>query len=538
MQQSTRFLPSALCILLTAFLLSACGTTTEVPTVTPVSYNPFVPIEGSPASVPTSVDGTPFAFPTPTEGPFIVPTAIPLDQLLPTPRPVGMPIYTPTPDAPHSLPPLRTDEEQYIVQPGDTLGSIAQTYGVGLEALMQANGLTDANMLAVGQSLTIPVAQPLATGSAFKVIPDSELVYGPASVRFDIEKFIKERNGYLATFGQEVDGEWLNASQIILRVSQNYSVNPRLLLALIEHRSGWVNNPAPTQTDFALGIADSSRVGLYLQLTYAANELSRGYYDWRTDSVSTWVLTDGSVVPINGGINAGTAGVQNLFAKLDDLTTWKTDVGDAEGSLFYTYFFLFGSPYDFAVDPVIPDWLHQPRMALPFERGVSWLFTGGPHGGWSPGYGWAALDFAPLADASGCFQSDAWVTAATDGLILRTGNGQVIQDLDGDGYEQTGWVILYMHIEARDRVEAGTRVTGSVSRIGHPSCEGGASNATHLHLARKYNGEWVAADGHIPFVLDGWTTTSAGIEYDGYLTRGDIQLEALEGITEVNTIMR
>jgi hypothetical protein len=114
----------------------------------------------------------------------------------------------------------------------------------------------------------------------------------------------------------------------------------------------------------------------------------------------------------------------------------------------------------------------------------------------------------------------------------------VIQDLDGDGYEQTGWVILYMHIEARDRVEAGTRVTGSVSRIGHPSCEGGASNATHLHLARKYNGEWVAADGHIPFVLDGWTTTSAGIEYDGYLTRGDIQLEALEGITEVNTIMR
>lgn len=534
-----RLLPSAFRLLLTAFLLSSCTTaTTEVPTITPVGYNPFVPLDGSPVPIPTSAEGTPFAFPTPTEGPFIVPTAIPLEQLLPTARPAGMSIYTPTPDAPRVLPTARTDAEQYIVQPGDTLGSIAQTYGVGLEALMQANSLTDADVLDVGQSLVIPVPEAGAVGSSFKIIPDSELVYGPASVNFNIENFITERNGYLATFSQEVDGEMLTAAQIITRVSQNYSVNPRLLLALIEHRSGWVNNAAPAQTDFALGIADPSRLGLYLQLTYAANELNRGYYDWRANVLSAWVLADGLVVPIDGGINAGTAGVQNLFSKLDDLPTWQTDVGNAEGSFFYTYFFLFGSPFDLAVDPVVPDWLHQPRFALPFERGVTWLFTGGPHGGWSPGYGWAALDFAPLADVHGCFQSEEWVTALTDGLITRTGNGQVIQDIDGDGYEQTGWVILYMHIESRDRVEAGTRVAGGTSRIGHPSCEGGASNATHLHIARKYNGEWVAADGHIPFVMDGWTTTSAGVEYDGYLTRGEIQLEALEGITEVNMITR
>jgi murein DD-endopeptidase MepM/ murein hydrolase activator NlpD len=125
----------------------------------------------------------------------------------------------------------------------------------------------------------------------------------------------------------------------------------------------------------------------------------------------------------------------------------------------------------------------------------------------------------------------------TDGVIVRTGNGQVIQDIDGDGYEQTGWVILYMHVESRDRVEPGTRVEGG-DRIGHPSCEGGASNATHLHIARKYNGEWVIADGSIPFVMDGWTPVSAGTEYDGYLLRGEIRLEALEGITEVNIIAR
>ena len=112
-----------------------------------------------------------------------------------------------------------------------------------------------------------------------------------------------------------------------------------------------------------------------------------------------------------------------------------------------------------------------------------------------------------------------------------------MQDIDGDGYEQTGWVILYMHIETRDRVEAGTRVKGG-ERIGHASCEGGLSNGTHVHIARKYNGEWVNADGHIPFMLDGWTPTSAGIEYDGFLERAGIILEALEGITEENMITR
>jgi LysM repeat protein len=528
----------ATCLLLSAFLLASCTPGTDIPTVTPVGYNPFVPLDGnSPVVIPTSADGTPYVFPTPTEGPFIVPTAIPLEQLLPTARPAGVPIYTPTPDKLRVLPTARHNVDQYVVQAGDTLGSIAQSYGVGLEALMQANGLLDANLLEVGQTLVIPVPEPGAIGSALKIIPDSELVYGPASALFNIENFIKERNGYLASFSQEVNGENMSAAQVITLVAQNYSVNPRLLLALIEHRSGWVDNAAPFQTDFALGIADPSRAGLYLQLTYAANELNRGYYQWRANTLSAWVLADGSVVPIDGGINAGTAGVQNLFSKLDDRAAWQVDMGNAEGSLFYTYFFLFGSPFDFAVDPVTPDWIHQPRFALPFERGVTWAFTGGPHGGWDAGSAWAALDFAPIDETLDVCQSVEWVTAVTNGLIIRADDGQVVQDIDSDGYEQTGWVVLYLHVDTGDLIHAGDTIKGG-DRIGHPSCLGGKSDFRHLHIARKYNGEWVSAGGAIPFVFDGWISSSTGNEYDGFLTRGNIQLEALEGITEVNMITR
>jgi murein DD-endopeptidase MepM/ murein hydrolase activator NlpD len=184
---------------------------------------------------------------------------------------------SPTPDAPHALPAPREFVDQYTVQPGDTLGSIAQGYGITLEALMEANGLNEASILSVGVVLNIP---PITTdpnpGSSFKIIPDSELVYGPASIEFDLGEFLKNRSGYLSNYVQDLDGEYISGTEIIMRVAQNYSVNPRLLVALIEYRSGWVNNPVPQNIDYPLGNFDNYHAGLYRQLTWAADNLNRG----------------------------------------------------------------------------------------------------------------------------------------------------------------------------------------------------------------------------------------------------------------------
>ncbi len=133
--------------------------------------------------------------------------------------------------------------------------------------------------------------------------------------------------------------------------------------------------------------------------------------------------------------------------------------------------------------------------------------------------------------------SDDWVVAMADGLIIRTGYGQVVEDLDGDGFEQTGWVILYMHIDTRDRIEPGVQVKAG-ERIGHPSCEGGISTGTHTHIARLYNGEWIPADQGIPFVMDGWVSQGAGKEYDGFLQRGGKSIEAYGGNSPDNRIKR
>ena len=129
------------------------------------------------------------------------------------------------------------------------------------------------------------------------------------------------------------------------------------------------------------------------------------------------------------------------------------------------------------------------------------------------------------------------MVASAPGLVVRSGDGAVMLDLDGDGYEQTGWVLFYMHIAARDRVALGTALKAG-DRIGHPSCEGGVSQGTHTHFVRKYNGEWIAADGPIPFVLDGWVSQGLGTEYDGTLTRAGVTIEACDCRGPDNQIAR
>ncbi|MEZ4515445.1 MAG: LysM domain-containing protein [Chloroflexota bacterium] len=44
----------------------------------------------------------------------------------------------------------------HVVQPGETLLSISQIYGVSIAEIQQANGIVDPNALTVGQTLTIP----------------------------------------------------------------------------------------------------------------------------------------------------------------------------------------------------------------------------------------------------------------------------------------------------------------------------------------------------------------------------------------------
>jgi len=66
---------------------------------------------------------------------------------VPGPQPPATPTITPTPAGPF----------QYVIQSGDTLGSLSLEFGVPLEDLLTANDLTEDAVLSVGQEITIPV---------------------------------------------------------------------------------------------------------------------------------------------------------------------------------------------------------------------------------------------------------------------------------------------------------------------------------------------------------------------------------------------
>ena len=114
------------------------------------------------------------------------PTRLPLTVSPPAKNSAEQILSTPTPDRGRILPTPRQDADQYQVQVGDTLGIIAQRYGISIDTLMQANNISDPNFLEVGMTLSVPAPDPSEVGSSFKVIPDSEMVYGPASIYFDV----------------------------------------------------------------------------------------------------------------------------------------------------------------------------------------------------------------------------------------------------------------------------------------------------------------------------------------------------------------
>lgn len=442
------------------------------------------------------------------------------------------------------LPEKTATPDTYVVQAGDTLTGIAAANGISVEQLLILNSISDPNLIAVGQIILLPPPASTVT-SAMLLLPDSRIVRGPGSAQFDVAGFVNSQPGYVSRATDVIDDLVFPASEIIERVSREFSVDPRILLALLEFRSGWLSQRTIEDElvkDYPLRITPDldgfDRRGLYRQLSWAANQLNRGYYGWKYTGLNTLEFSDGERIRLADDLNAGTSALLYLLSLNVALATWERDA--AEDGFMRVYRAYFDVPDDYSLSFVPAD-LVQPEFILPFEPDQVWYFTGGPHGGWGSGSAWSAIDFAPPDDRTDtdplCYLSEYWVTAVASGVIARSDDGVVILDLDFDGDEATGWSVLYLHIGSEGRVAPGQQVQAG-DRIGRASCEGGFSNATHMHIARRYNGEWIPAEcdgcsmriATIPFSLSGWRVYGiANQEYQGYLMKNGEQRVANQG---------
>ncbi len=154
--------------------LGACARSAEVrespATATPVGSE--VPGQGTivapgetVVSAVTPVPQTPVAGPTDTPGAGVQETPGTGEQatLVPTSEPVTT--ATPPPTQP---PPAGGQGEAiyHIVQPGETLSSIARRYGTTWQAIAQANGITNPNSIYAGQRLLIPASGGSSGGTS------------------------------------------------------------------------------------------------------------------------------------------------------------------------------------------------------------------------------------------------------------------------------------------------------------------------------------------------------------------------------------
>jgi LysM repeat protein len=262
---------SLVSVLLAMLACTQSGAPVDLASITPVGETTAVWLQSLPPGQPT------VTLPPPTAPVPGLPT--------PTARPTQDVSSSPTPNATRAALQARDTVEQYIVQVGDYLSKIGERFGVSAADIASANGVKVTDQIYPGQVLTIPVPTADNFGSDFKILPDSEFVYGPGSVGFNLDAFIQAYGGYLAHYSQEIPGIYMDGSsqprtlsgaQVIQTVAQRYSIDPRLLLALLEYESGWVrkSQPGSNSLPYPLGDVTPGREGLYLQLTGAARKLN------------------------------------------------------------------------------------------------------------------------------------------------------------------------------------------------------------------------------------------------------------------------
>jgi hypothetical protein len=128
----------------------------------------------------------------------------------------------------------------YYTQAGDTPTALAARFRVRLEDVQLPEPIDADQLLSPGQALIIH-GVPADTQLAKRLLPDSEVIYSPSANDFDVTAFVNQAGGFLSSHREYLRSTgWTKAAEVIERVALENSVNPRLLLALLEYRCGCV----------------------------------------------------------------------------------------------------------------------------------------------------------------------------------------------------------------------------------------------------------------------------------------------------------
>lgn len=149
----------------------------------------------------------------------------------------------------------------YVVRPGDTLSGIAARAGVSVRSLTEANSLRDPNRLIAGQSLSVPSATAAPSTGRTHVVASGDNLSRIASRYGTTVRALVDANGLsdanhlrigmrlsIPTVATGLPARLLNspARMALIPHFQRWSVanniDPALVMAIAWHESGWQNS--------------------------------------------------------------------------------------------------------------------------------------------------------------------------------------------------------------------------------------------------------------------------------------------------------
>ncbi len=374
--------------------------------------------------------------------------------------------------------------------------------------------------------LPSPAATPIATAPPPVTAAPDDPLFDPGRISYEanfngpeIQAFLEARDSPLKAMHFQIGGRAASFSTVLVGLTTLYSLNPKLLLALLDLQSGLVSSQQASdeQLAWAMGYRGGGRSGLYGQLRWATRELRYAVRDYALKGSGPpppLVFADGT----RQGVSADLAFSRYILARILAPTITPDLLDPRLEGLVNSYTRLFGDPRappttwpalaaPFLTRPMTPTFpvtsffdhdtpfLRQNGSLLTYwgrsETDLAFAYDG--HTGWD--YAMSPPDEV-LAAAAGVVM---FAGASDDGCA--TPAQAVILD-HGNGYRT-----LYWHLASLS-VAAGQTVSGG-ALLGIAGASGCAVGA-HLHFQVQYLGRDVDPYGWCGTTPDPWAQNPAG----------------------------
>jgi len=255
----------------------------------------------------------------------------------------------------------------YVAQSGDNLDLLSLRFGTTPSEILFSNPEIpkDITTLPPGYPMKMPIYYIPFWGPSYQIIPDAAFVYGPDLLDFDLHVFLDSTNGWFKHYGAFIQEKYRNAAGIIKYYAENYSLNPKLLLALVEYQTGALSNPErdPSQESTFLGF-ENYHSSVELQISYAADLLNDGFYRYFNGELTSLVLENGIIENIDPWQNSATVALHYYFSQVYQGEAYKKAIGP--DGFAKTFKDLFGDPWQRNLT-VLPGSLTQPQFILPLK---------------------------------------------------------------------------------------------------------------------------------------------------------------------------